>query len=229
MRWRGVLLGAGARPSASSAIELVVLLGALLADSPHTRPVPVSAAASDASARPPTSAPSRSTTRARPGSSACCSTRARTQGIPAVSLWASVPHYVAQPPGPEGDAGADPRRGGRPGRVAAAGRPAPGGARLGARRGRARRAGHRGRGLRARPWRRPRTRPTCPRRAGTPSPASSSATCASRRGPRRPRRPLIRPGDPAVTGPAPDRRARHGGPVLRRVGVHAVLDQQCRP
>ena len=54
---------------------------------------------------------------------------------------------------PEGHAGAAARRGGHPGRTAAAGRPARGGARLGARRGRARPAGLRGRRLRAHPGR----------------------------------------------------------------------------
>ena len=34
-------------------------------------------------------------------SSASCRTPARHAGIPAVSLWAAVPHYVAQPPSPK--------------------------------------------------------------------------------------------------------------------------------
>jgi proteasome assembly chaperone (PAC2) family protein len=80
--------------------ELVVLLGALLADSPHTRPVPVNAAASDVKLaaqlhvdpvdyKGPT------------GIVGVLQQACGTAGIPAVSLWAAVPHYVAQPPSPK--------------------------------------------------------------------------------------------------------------------------------
>ena len=40
-------------------------------------------------------------TRARPASSASSRTRASAADMPAVSLWAAVPHYVAQPPCPK--------------------------------------------------------------------------------------------------------------------------------
>ncbi len=50
---------------------------------------------------PPGCAPRPSTTRARPGSSACCSTSAPRPASRRVSLWAAVPHYVAQPPSPK--------------------------------------------------------------------------------------------------------------------------------
>ena len=48
MRWRVVLRRAPRRLPTSSASRLVVTLGALLADTPHTRPVPVSGTATDA-------------------------------------------------------------------------------------------------------------------------------------------------------------------------------------
>lgn len=81
-------------------VEMVVTLGALLADSPHTRPVPVSGTSSDeAVARSLHLEPSRyegPTGIVGVVQDAC--TRA---GVPALSIWAAVPHYVAQPPCPK--------------------------------------------------------------------------------------------------------------------------------
>jgi predicted ATP-grasp superfamily ATP-dependent carboligase len=99
MRWRGFC---SELVTAFSALEikLVVLLGALLADSPHTRPVPVATAASDAALA--------ADLRAEPvdykgptGIVGVLQHACADAGIPAVSLWASVPHYVAQPPSPK--------------------------------------------------------------------------------------------------------------------------------
>ena len=56
-------------------VELVVTLGALVADVPHTRPAPVTGAATDPSSSTSSVCSSRAT-RARPGSSACSSTPA---------------------------------------------------------------------------------------------------------------------------------------------------------
>lgn len=80
-------------------VELVVTLGSLLADVPHTRPAPVSAAASDPSLVEELGVePSR-----YEGPTGivgilldCC----RQAEIPAVSLWAAVPHYVSLAPSP---------------------------------------------------------------------------------------------------------------------------------
>lgn len=81
-------------------VEMVVTLGALLADSPHTRPVPVTGTSSDdAVARSMHLEPSRyegPTGIVGVVQDAC--TRA---GVPAMSIWAAVPHYVAQPPCPK--------------------------------------------------------------------------------------------------------------------------------
>jgi len=79
---------------------LVVLLGALLADSPHTRPVPVTAAASD----PALAADLRAEPvdyKGPTGIVGVLQHACADAGRPAVSLWASVPHYVAQPPCPK--------------------------------------------------------------------------------------------------------------------------------
>jgi len=99
MRWRAFsdeLLASFAELK----VELVVLLGALLADAPHTRPVPVSAAASD----PALAAELNSSPVDYKGPTGIVGVLAHAcadAGIPAVSLWASVPHYVAQPPSPK--------------------------------------------------------------------------------------------------------------------------------
>ena len=99
MRWRGFCSELVAAFSALE-IELVVLLGALLADSPHTRPVPVATAASD----PALAADLRADPvdyKGPTGIVGVLQHACADAGIPAVSLWASVPHYVAQPPSPK--------------------------------------------------------------------------------------------------------------------------------
>jgi hypothetical protein len=99
MRWRGFcreLVEAFTELGA----ELVILVGALLADSPHTRPVPVTVAASDdklAAALQIEPVDYQGPT----GIVGVLQDACTTAGIPAVSLWAAVPHYVAQPPSPK--------------------------------------------------------------------------------------------------------------------------------
>jgi len=99
MRWRG-FCSELVTSFSELKIELVVLLGALLADSPHTRPVPVAAAASD----PALAADLRAEPvdyKGPTGIVGVLQHACADAGIPAVSLWASVPHYVAQPPCPK--------------------------------------------------------------------------------------------------------------------------------
>jgi len=99
MRWRAFCAELVTAFSAAGA-ELVVLLGALLADSPHTRPVPVTAAASD----PALAADLRAEPvdyKGPTGILGVLQHACADAGLPAVSLWASVPHYVAQPPCPK--------------------------------------------------------------------------------------------------------------------------------
>ncbi|MGN6171779.1 MAG: PAC2 family protein [Streptosporangiaceae bacterium] len=99
MRWRGFCSELITAFSALK-IELVVLLGALLADSPHTRPVPVATAASD----PALAADLRADPvdyKGPTGIVGVLQHACADAGMPAVSLWASVPHYVAQPPSPK--------------------------------------------------------------------------------------------------------------------------------
>ena len=80
-------------------IEFVVTLGSLLADVPHTRPAPVSAAASD-----PTLVKELGVEPSRyegpTGIVGILLDACRQEGLPAVSLWAAVPHYVSLAPSP---------------------------------------------------------------------------------------------------------------------------------
>jgi predicted ATP-grasp superfamily ATP-dependent carboligase len=80
-------------------VELVVTLGSLLADVPHTRPAPVSAAASDQSLVEELGVePSRY--EGPTGILGVLLDACRRAGIPSVSLWAAVPHYVSLAPSP---------------------------------------------------------------------------------------------------------------------------------
>ena len=81
-------------------VESVILLGALLADAPHTRPVPVSVGASDPKLSATVTAPF-SDYKGPTGILGVVQHALAGADIPAVSLWASVPHYVATPPNPK--------------------------------------------------------------------------------------------------------------------------------
>ncbi|WP_166350523.1 PAC2 family protein [Phytoactinopolyspora limicola] len=99
MRWRGFcaeLLGV----AAELGIERVVTLGALLADVPHTRPVPVTAASSEPGGVEAMGLePSRY--EGPTGIVGVFQDAATRAGLDAVSLWAAVPHYVGQSPCPK--------------------------------------------------------------------------------------------------------------------------------
>jgi proteasome assembly chaperone (PAC2) family protein len=82
-------------------VQLVVTLGALLADVPHSRPVAVTGLASDAALierlglQPPTyEGPT--------GIVGVLHAACAEAGMPSASLWAAVPHYVAVAPNPKG-------------------------------------------------------------------------------------------------------------------------------
>ncbi|HEY3550298.1 MAG TPA: PAC2 family protein [Gaiellaceae bacterium] len=80
-------------------VELVVTLGSLLADVPHTRAAPVSAAASEPSLVEELGVePSRY--EGPTGIVGVLLDACRLAGLPSVSLWAAVPHYVSLAPSP---------------------------------------------------------------------------------------------------------------------------------
>jgi proteasome assembly chaperone (PAC2) family protein len=82
-------------------VQMVVTLGALLADVPHSRPVGVTAHASDPALveRLSLQAPSYE---GPTGIVGVLQTACAEAGMPAASLWAAVPHYVAVAPNPKG-------------------------------------------------------------------------------------------------------------------------------
>lgn len=76
-------------------VTLVVTLGALLADVPHTRPIRISGVASDLELRRRfQTTPTRY--EGPTGIIGVLNDACRRAGIPAVSLWANVPHYVSE-------------------------------------------------------------------------------------------------------------------------------------
>ena len=80
--------------------QLVVTMGALLADVPHTHPVSVTGLASDAVLVDKLAV--RETTYEGPtGIVGVLHTACMDAGLPAASLWAAVPHYVAAAPNPK--------------------------------------------------------------------------------------------------------------------------------
>ena len=80
-------------------VERVVTFGSLLADVPHTRPSPVTAAASDESLMEELGLePSRY--EGPTGIVGVLLDTFRTEGVTSLSLWAAVPHYVSLAPSP---------------------------------------------------------------------------------------------------------------------------------
>jgi hypothetical protein len=99
MRWRsfcGEIIDCAVRLG----IEEVINLGALLSDSPHTRPVPVTGTAADGETARRLGL-DQSRYEGPTGIVGVFNDACIRAGLPAVSLWAAVPHYVAQPPCPK--------------------------------------------------------------------------------------------------------------------------------
>src|SRR3954447_24417666 len=97
-RWRGFsdLITGLAR---DLGIELVITLGALLADVPHTRPAPVTGAATDASLVQEL-ALQLARYEGPTGIVGVLHNACREAGLKSVSLWSAVPHYVSLAPSP---------------------------------------------------------------------------------------------------------------------------------
>ena len=99
MRWRAYvaeLLGYAEQLGVST----LVTLGALLADVPHTRPIPVTTTSDDEGLMRRL-ALEPSTYQGPTGILGVLHESATKAGVPGLSLWAAVPHYVAQPPSPK--------------------------------------------------------------------------------------------------------------------------------
>jgi proteasome assembly chaperone (PAC2) family protein len=81
-------------------VQLVVTLGALLADTPHTRPIPVTGTATDPELVEQLKL-QESRYEGPTGIVGVFQDACDRLDMPAVSFWAAVPHYVAQPPCPK--------------------------------------------------------------------------------------------------------------------------------
>jgi Uncharacterized protein (ATP-grasp superfamily) len=81
-------------------VQTVVTLGALLADTPHTRPVPVTGSSYDAGSAARFDLET-SRYEGPTGITGVLQDACVREGIPAISFWAAVPHYVSQPPSPK--------------------------------------------------------------------------------------------------------------------------------
>jgi proteasome assembly chaperone (PAC2) family protein len=99
MRWRTFCAGV-VELAEVLGTQMVVSLGALLADVPHTRPVPVNGLSSDEGLIERLDL--RPTNYEGPtGIVGVLQAACQDAGIPTASLWASVPHYVAAAPNPK--------------------------------------------------------------------------------------------------------------------------------
>ena len=81
-------------------VSAIVFLGAMLADVPHTRPISVFASSENAAVRDRFEL-ERSTYEGPVGILSVLSDAAERAGIPTLSIWASVPHYVHNAPSPK--------------------------------------------------------------------------------------------------------------------------------
>lgn len=84
----------------SADIGAIVFLGAMLADVPHTRPISVFASSENAAVRAELGI-ERSTYEGPVGILSALAEGAEDVGIPTISIWASVPHYVHNAPSPK--------------------------------------------------------------------------------------------------------------------------------
>lgn len=99
MRWRSYcneLLDA----AEELGVRTVVCVGALLADVPHTRPIPVQTTSDDPRVQALLGIEG-SDYEGPTGIVGVLAQMAAERGIHALTLWAAVPHYVAQPPSPK--------------------------------------------------------------------------------------------------------------------------------
>jgi proteasome assembly chaperone (PAC2) family protein len=99
MRWRAFCAELLATAT-ELGVERIVSLGALLADVPHTRPVPVTVSTSDG-ALAKSMGLEASRYQGPTGIVGVLQDAATRAGLAVTTLWAAVPHYVAQSPCPK--------------------------------------------------------------------------------------------------------------------------------
>ena len=99
LRWRG-FAGAIVDAARRLNVEMVITLGALIADVAHTRPVPITGLASDPDLVERLGL-SRSSYEGPTGIVGVIHDACQTHELASASLWAAVPHYVAAVPNPK--------------------------------------------------------------------------------------------------------------------------------
>jgi proteasome assembly chaperone (PAC2) family protein len=99
MRWR-TFTGVIVELAEALGVQLVVTLGALLADVPHTRAVSVTGLASDPVLISRLGL-NRTSYEGPTGIVGVLHAACQQSGIPSASLWAAVPHYIAATPNPK--------------------------------------------------------------------------------------------------------------------------------
>jgi proteasome assembly chaperone (PAC2) family protein len=100
MRWR-TFCGLIIDLAEALGTQMVVSLGALLADVPHSRPVGITALSSDQALTDRLGNLTPATYEGPTGIVGVLHDACHAAGLPSVSLWASVPHYVAAAPNPK--------------------------------------------------------------------------------------------------------------------------------
>src|SRR5271155_5089952 len=107
MRWRAVtshLVDLAGALGGALGVQVVVTMGALLGDVPHTRPVAMTGHASDAALLERLGIQS-SSYEGPTGIVGVLHTACAQAGLPSASLWAAVPHYVAAASNPKAAVG----------------------------------------------------------------------------------------------------------------------------
>jgi predicted ATP-grasp superfamily ATP-dependent carboligase len=99
LRWR-TFAEAIARGAGELGVKLVLTMGALLADVPHTRPVAISGLASDQDLIDQLGL-ERTSYEGPTGIVGVLHDACQRANLPSASLWAAVPHYVAAAPNPK--------------------------------------------------------------------------------------------------------------------------------
>ncbi|MSO40703.1 MAG: PAC2 family protein [Solirubrobacterales bacterium] len=99
LRWR-TFAGGIAETADALGVEMVVTLGALIADVAHTMPVPITGFASDPELVERLGL-ARSSYEGPTGITGVLHDACRERNLPSASLWAAVPHYVAAVPNPK--------------------------------------------------------------------------------------------------------------------------------
>jgi proteasome assembly chaperone (PAC2) family protein len=99
LRWRAYT-GAVVGVAKELGVQMVVTLGALLADVPHTRPTAITGLASDEGLVQRLGL-ERSSYEGPTGIIGVLHDACAGERLPSVSLWASVPHYIAAAPNPK--------------------------------------------------------------------------------------------------------------------------------